>query len=85
MSKIKSTAAAVGLLALGALAWDKVIPAAPAQEKKEAVPVVQKWEYRILAFDEFTEAKFNQVGGEGWEVVGTNGHMNRAIFKRPKK
>ena len=87
MSKIKSMAAAVALLAIGAFAWDQVLSAARAQEKKEVVPAVQKWEYKLIEDSQPSEKYLNQLGDEGWEMVAFNGGAGwRAMWlKRPKK
>jgi hypothetical protein len=51
---------------------------------------MRKWEYRTLRT--FDEAELNQLGAEGWELVGIAmayvdgvGSEGRAIFKRPKQ
>ncbi len=57
---------------------------------------VIQWEYRILtAQNQLTESTLNQLGSEGWEMVGLSSHINDSpiygsiieivcIFKRQK-
>jgi len=54
-----------------------------------------QWEYRVLTTgtffkgvkDEDLEAELNQLGEEGWELVGfrtiENSNQAQAVFKRP--
>jgi hypothetical protein len=81
--KLKNVAAVVGLMALGAFVWDQIVSVSRAQDKK-ASAAVQKWEYKMLGGDDPVEARFNDLGEQGWEFVGWHGNSGRAWFKRRK-
>ena len=49
---------------------------------------MQKWEYRVVGWDEIENAArreelFNQLGQEGWELVLVTDDY-AYVFKRPK-
>ena len=54
---------------------------------------MKKWEYKLFEFGkkgifekwEKTEERLNELGRNGWELVGVTGYQDRAVFKRELK
>ena len=95
MNKVYLSASVAGVALLILLAS---VPWQPVSGQEKPAPAIQKWEYKVVAkavadlSPNETEAEFNKLGAEGWELCAT---VNPAppprvavvtfVFKRAKR
>jgi hypothetical protein len=56
-------------------------------DRPAATMTPQQWEYRVVPIHRtgsLLEARLNQLGLEGWELVHLDGAHELAVFKRPR-
>ena len=88
-------AIAIGVMLLLLVAWFAHQPVSAQVRGRQDFRAPTKWEYKVVwvtglqASDiKREEAKFNELGADGWEFGGAVNHKGdiaTAVFKRPKR